>query len=362
VHRLHLLAALLHPEQLRAAVRPHRGGPSTRQALGGALRCGASVALAFALVAAAGRQDLAGYAALGSLASLYGRSAGYAWRARLIALVGAALAASVAVMAAVVALDAPTVVELAALTLLAAGATAGAAALRTGPPGATILVFAAGAGAAPATGGGDVLARTGTVLAGALVALVVCTAGGLRDRWRGRAPEPAPALRDVVRAGTAGGAALGPALTVAVAAAIASAVAVVAGWGHPAWAVMGAAAVLQGTHVRHMGVRALQRAAGTACGVAIALPLLGADLGFVGVAALVVVLQTVTELVVARHYGVAMLAITPMALLMTSLGAATDPAELALDRALDTAVGAVVGLVVAVAAARPEHVAPPVRV
>jgi hypothetical protein len=359
VHRLSLLAALLHPEQLRAAVRPHRGGPSTRQTLGGALRCGASVALAFVLVAAVGRQDLAGYAALGALASLYGRSSGYAWRVRLMAVVGAALAGSVAVMSALAAAGAPPVAELAALTLLAAGATAGAAALRTGPPGATILVFAAGAGAAPASDG-DVLARTATVLAGALVAVLVCNAGALPDRWRGLPLEPAPALRDVVRAGTAGGAALGPAVTVAVAAAIASAVAVLAGWGHPAWAVMGAAAVLQGTHVRHMGVRALQRAAGTACGVAIALPLLGADLGFVAVAALVVVLQTVTELVVARHYGVAMLTITPMALLMTSLGAAPDPAALALDRALDTAVGAVVGLVVAVAAARPEHVAPPV--
>lgn len=358
VHRLHLLAALLHPEQLRAAVRPHRGGPSTRQALGGALRCGASVALALVLVAAAGRQDLAGYAALGALASLYGRSSGYAWRVRLMALVGAALAASVAVMSALAAAGAPTVGGLAALTLLAAGATAGAAALRTGPPGATILVFAAGAGTAPAAGAGDVLARTATVLAGALVAVLVCNAGVLADRWRGRAVEPAPALRDVVRSGTAGGAALGPAITVAVAAALASTTAVLAGWGHPAWAVMGAAAVLQGTHVRHMGVRALQRAAGTACGVAIALPLLGADLGFVAVAALVVVLQTVTELVVARHYGVAMLTITPMALLMTSIGGTADPGALALDRALDTAVGAVVGLVVAVAAARPEHVAP----
>lgn len=362
VHRLSLLAALLHPEQLRAALRPHPlapGGPSTRQALGGALRCGTSVALAFLLVAAVGRHDLAGYAALGALASLYGRSSGYAWRVRLMAVVGAALAAAVAVMSALVAAGAPTVAELGALTLLAAGATAGAAALRTGPPGATILVFAAGAGAAPTTGAGDVLARTATVLAGALVAVLVCNAGAVVDRWRGRVAEPAPALRDVVRAGTAGGAALGPALTVAVAAALASTVAAVAGWGHPAWAVMGAAAVLQGTHVRHMGVRALQRAAGTACGVAIALPLLGADLGFVAVAALVVVLQTVTELVVARHYGVAMLTITPMALLMTSPGAVADPAALALDRALDTAVGALVGLVVAVAAARPEPVAVP---
>ncbi|VTR77622.1 FUSC family protein [Cellulomonas hominis] len=357
MHRLTLLAALLHPEQLRAALRPHGGGPSTRDALGGALRCGASVALALLVVAGAGRQDLAGYAAIGALASLYGRSAGYAWRVRLMAVVGAALTGTVALMSALA--DAPVVLGLAALTVVASAATAGAAALRTGPPAATIVVFAAGAGTAATSGAGDVAARAAAVATGLLVALLVCNAGAAVDLLRGRPVPPAPRVRDVVRAGTAGGAALDPAVTVAAAAAVASTVATWAGWGHPAWAVMGAAAVLQGTHVRHMGVRALQRAAGTACGALVALPLLGAHLDFVAVAVLVVVLQTVTELVVARHYGVAMLTITPMALLMTSIGGPLDPTALALDRALDTAVGAVVGLVVAVAAARPEHAVAP---
>ncbi|MCG7286009.1 FUSC family protein [Cellulomonas sp. ACRRI] len=358
MHRLSLAAALLHPSQLRAAVRPHRGGPSVRDQLGGALRCGASVALAFLAVAVIGRQDLAGYASLGALASLYGRSSGYAWRSRLMALVGAALTVAVAATSALAAAGTPVVAELALLTVLAAGATAGAVALRTGPPGATILVFAAGAGTAPVLGAGDVPARAAAVAGGALLACLVCNAGWVLDRRRSRPTEPAPRVRDVARAGTAGGAALAPTVSVAVAAALAGTVASAAGWGHPAWAVMGAAAVLQGAHVRHMGVRALQRAAGTAAGVAIALPLLGAHLPFWAVAALVVVLQTATELVVARHYGVAMLTITPMALLMTSLGAPLDPARLALDRALDTAAGALVGLVVAVLAARPEPAEP----
>jgi hypothetical protein len=49
-----------------------------------------------------------------------------------------------------------------------------------------------------------------------------------------------------------------------------------------------------------------------------------------------------------------MLTITPMALLMTSLGGSPDPTTLVLDRAVDTAVGALVGVLVAVAAARPD--------
>ena len=363
MHRLTLLAALVHPRQVRDAVRPPRGaGPSTRRLVDGAVRCGLSVTVALALVAATGRLDLAGYAALGALASLYGRADPAPWRARVGALAGAGLVAAVVVMSALQAADAPTVVVLAVLTLLAAGASAGTVALRTGPPGATILVFAAGAGSAPVTGGtSEVLLRGAAAVAGALVAWLVANAGSTLRRAREGSPRArgarTPAVRDVLRAGSADGAPLAAALRVGVAGAVAGAVATVAGWGHPAWAVMGAAAVLQGAHVRHMGVRALQRAAGTAVGAAIALPLLGADLPFVAVAALVVVLQTVTELVVARHYGAAMLTITPMALLMTSIGGAPDPAALAVDRALDTVLGAVVALVVAVAAARPEPAA-----
>jgi len=51
---------------------------------------------------------------------------------------------------------------------------------------------------------------------------------------------------------------------------------------------------------------------------------------------------------VGRHYGLAMLTITPMALLMTSLAHPADPSALALDRALDTVLGAVVGVLAVV--------------
>lgn len=55
-----------------------------------------------------------------------------------------------------------------------------------------------------------------------------------------------------------------------------------------------------------------------------------------------------TETIVGRHYGLAMLTITPMALLMTSLAHPADPAGLALDRALDTVLGAAVGVLAVV--------------
>lgn len=367
MHRLRLLLDLTRPAQLRSALRVNR----VTGTLGGALRCGASVALALAAVAAAGHQDLAGYAALGALASLYARDAGLRWRATLMGLAGASLTAAVAVTSAVVLLGAPMAVEVAALALLAGLATAATALLRTGPPAGTILVFAAGAGAVGilpvgSSAGTQIGLRAAATAVGAVVAVAVCCTGLLLRRGapsggkaRGGAAGPARrpdprGVRDALRSAPPLPSVLASATMVAVAGALAAAVATLVGRGHPAWAVMGATAVLQGAHVHHMGVRALQRAVGTACGVLVALPLLGADLGFVTTAVVVVALQVVTELVVARHYGLAMLTITPMALLMTSLGATPDPRMLVLDRAVDTAVGAVVGVLVAVAAARPD--------
>lgn len=343
--RLTLLRDLAHPDQFRAALRVNRMSGT----LGGAVRCGLTVTLSFLVVALTGHADLAGFAALGALASLYGRDEPYAWRWRLMTLAGGSLAAAILLCSVLAGLGAPTPVLLVAIGAIAALATAACALLRTGPPGGTIIVFAAGAGLAPATGdlGTAVVARTLTTLVGVVVALAVCNAGGLVDRGtRGTTPR----LRAFLRRDPA---VLGSALLVLCASVAAGAVASLAGWGHPAWAAMGATAVLHGRDVHHMGQRAIQRGLGTLGGALIAVPLLGARLPFWAVAMLVVVLQVVTEVVVGRHYGLAMLTITPMALLMTSIGGTAEPVTMAVDRALDTLVGALIGVAVAVIAARP---------
>jgi Fusaric acid resistance protein-like len=115
------------------------------------------------------------------------------------------------------------------------------------------------------------------------------------------------------------------------------------GWGHASWAAIGAAATLQGRHIHTTTPRALQRAAGTALGALLAWPLLEAHLSFWGILAVVVTLQVVTEIIVLRNYAAAMLTITPMALMMTSIGD-TSGGQLALDRALTTVLGAVIAV------------------
>ncbi|ANC30944.1 FUSC family protein [Isoptericola dokdonensis] len=352
---------------LREALRVHPS-PATAASVLAAVRCGAAVALALGLAAALGRQDLAGYAALGALASLYGRFEPYRRRAEVVALLGVVLTVAFTGVAALTTLGAPALGVLAAVALVAAGATVLCLLVRTGPPGGTIVVFAAAGGMAAGTSWADVGERGLAVAAGAAVAWLVAMSG-----W---AVRPGGALRRAVRRVTPGPTATTPpvadtttpvpsvrqtlretwrepgwrlgGIRVAAAALGAGVVAHLAGLAHPAWAQLGATATLQGSTTRHAVVRALQRAGGTAVGALLAWPLLAAHLGFAATCVVVVVLQVVTEIVVGRHYGLAMLTITPMALLMTSLAAPTDPGGAAAARALDTVLGAALGVLAVV--------------
>ncbi|MFF2270495.1 FUSC family protein [Cellulosimicrobium cellulans] len=429
---------VLDPAHLRDALRVSPADAT----LAAALRCGAAVALAIAVPGLLGRPDLAAFASLGALTSLYGRYDPYRRRAGLLATVGALMTGTIAAFTVLAAAGATTLVTTAAVALLAAGATAFCLLVRTGPPGATIVVFAAGAGLAGSPALMDLGPRVLAGASGALLAWLVCMAGALvrptaparlavrraadavaevaraasRDAdalpgvrppdatlpapaphgthaaraavrrarevladdasWRlprGAVPALSRELDEIERAldaalGAPREDAAAPVRTsltaqarsrvrgpwrlatarVGISGLVAGGIAAVAGLGHAAWATMGSTAVLQGESARHAVVRAIQRGAGTAAGALLAWPLLAAPLGFWGTAAVVVVLQTVTETIVGRHYGLAMLTITPMALLMTSLAHPAAPAALALDRALDTVLGAVVGVLAVV--------------
>ncbi|WP_280506631.1 FUSC family protein, partial [Nocardia farcinica] len=138
-------------------------------------------------------------------------------------------------------------------------------------------------------------------------------------------PTPLPprrSLRGTARAESAGPGWILATARVTIAGLVACVASAVAGLGHAAWAVMGSTATLQADTPRHAVVRAVQRAAGTVVGaLAIAWPLLAADLSFWQAACVVLVLQVATEIVIAVNYGLAQLLIAPMALLMTALGA-----------------------------------------
>jgi len=113
------------------------------------------------------------------------------------------------------------------------------------------------------------------------------------------------------------------------------------------WVIMGAGAVLQASHVRRLTViRTVQRVLGTVAGVtlfALLTWLQPSGLWLVGVLAL---LQFAIEVVVGRNYGLALIFITPLALVISAVAGTDDPLGLAHERIGDTLLGALIALVV----------------
>ena len=136
------------------------------------------------------------------------------------------------------------------------------------------------------------------------------------------------------------------ALRMAAASALAGWAAVVLGLEHPLWASMGAVAALQGLNYSVTVQRSIQRLVGNVLGAVVALALLSMPLGFWPAVAMVIVFQVLAELLVMTNYTLTTIVVTPMALIMTGLGAQLAPAA-AFTRVGDTLVGVVIGVLVA---------------
>jgi hypothetical protein len=91
-------------------------------------------------------------------------------------------------------------------------------------------------------------------------------------------------------------------------------------------------------HVRP--VRGAHGNLGTLLGLLTSALLLAPHLSPYATVLVVAGLQIVTELLVGRNYGLALLLITPMALLMGQLAAARPTGELLFDRGVETVIGA----------------------
>lgn len=116
------------------------------------------------------------------------------------------------------------------------------------------------------------------------------------------------------------------------------------------WVTVGCIAVLQGTTLRAVWNRQLQRVVGTAAGMLLSWALLSLPLTPWSVCALVMTLSFVIELIVVRHYALAALFITPLTILLAEsphLNSVEPELVNALIRArfLDTALGCAVGFI-----------------
>ena len=173
---------------------------------------------------------------------------------------------------------------------------------------------------------------------------------------------PAPTgFLAAARPGLASRAGVGRAVRMAAASALSGWAAVGLGLGHPLWASMGAVAALQGLDYSTTVQRSIQRLLGNVAGAALAIALLSLSPGFWPSVALVVAFQVLAELLVLKNYTLTTIAVTPMALLMTGLGAHLAP-DAAFSRVADTLVGVVAGVLVAavsISHADRAHLTPP---
>lgn len=318
-------------------VGPHRGDHRV------ALRAVLSVGIPLLVLLALGRLELSVYASFGAFAALYGRTDLPRPRVRMQATAGVILVAAMMVGTALSVVSTPAIASVAVVAALAAAVTLFAYRAQWHPPGALFAVFAAGATASfPATAATFV---TVLIVGGASVlwSLVVTCVFVLarRGSWRRRA-RTRPPIGSVAWEMTA---------TVGVAALLAGIAGALLVGTHWYWAMVGAVAAVGGAHVTARLIRGVQRLVGTLLGVLIAAGLLALDLPPWVVLIVAVALQAGAELFVGRNYGIAMLFITPLALLMVSLASPVAPEMLLRDRVIETVIGVAVGTVVAIVSA-----------
>jgi uncharacterized membrane protein YccC len=99
--------------------------------------------------------------------------------------------------------------------------------------------------------------------------------------------------------------------------------------------------------------RAVHRIVGTLAGVLFTAAILAPHLPVGALIVIIGLLQFATELVVGRNYALAVLFLTPLALIMGSLAQPVSISVLLHDRTIETVLGAAVGVVISLVAHRP---------
>lgn len=287
--------------------------------------------------AALGRATDGATAALGGLAFLYLPDASVARRAaRWMACAAALWACFVAGVAARV-LPGGTVL---APLLVAAAATAACRRAAVAPPGSVFFVMAAAIGVHVPAGASGLPAHAlafgaGIAWAGAVAAVYLRSTAATH-----RATPPVAADQPVQ---------WHEVLAVAAAIGTAGALAEALRLDRPYWATVSCVAVMQGSTLRAVWDRQLHRVLGTVAGLVLAWALLALPLSPLTRPLPVFVLAFATEVLIVRHYGLAVICVTPLAILMSEAAApmAATPGAVLRARLLDTMLGCAVGLLAA---------------
>lgn len=328
-------AAATNPLRAAFTFGPHAGAHRV------AARAGISVFAPLLILVLIGRAEWAPYAAFGGFTSLYGRRSGYAERTGMQAMAGVFLAISVVLGTTIALLPGRAWWAVPGAALVAVGGQIMSTAYQWHPPGAIFLVFGITV-CASIPGRADLVPIAATVaLLSAAFSMAVGRLGALR--------EPARRPKVVVPDADLAAALDDPLqriklLRLLVGILVAGSISTSLGGSHPSWAMVAVVATLSGPRRDTQIVRGVHRVVGTLAGVLVAWPLLETHPSPIAMVVLIMVLQMAAELLVGRNYAIALLAITPLALLMGQLAAPRPIGSVLTDRAAETALGALVAL------------------
>ncbi|WP_395245884.1 FUSC family protein [Agromyces sp. MMS24-K17] len=318
-----------------------------------AARAALAAAVPLAILLAVGRVEWAPYAAFGGMTAIFGRGEAYRGRLRTVTVAAVALVASVALGISVALAGAPVPLTAVALVVVLVAGTLTANVARLGPPTALFFVFAVLVCASVPTPADEAWVRLGIAVASAAFAWALTMSGWVLRRLAGRsgqapfkplrAPRPVrrAALRDpavwlVIGQQVAGGL-------------VAGALALAFGIGHPYWAVVSVVAVIPPAGAAHSLSRAWHRVLGTAVGVVVTGLILWPDPAAWVLVLVVAVAQFGAEVFVGRHYGTALVFITPLALVVAHLGQPVPVEALLVDRLVETVLGCAAGILAVLA-------------
>lgn len=320
-------------------------GPSRRDHVP-AVRIALAVGIPLVLLMLLGRPDLTIYAAFGAFTSIYARHEPLRQRLGHELQAGALVTVSVAIGALLSWFGAPEPLVLGITSVVAAIGAVLAAAWNLKPAGSVFFIFATGAigSLGPGAVAHPLLAIAIAADSAAFSVLLAWIWSLVGEGREGKSPPPAPVVR-LTRGQLAahGGRFL---VATGLAAVVALIVSQAAGLSHVYWAQVAAAAPIAApTHLARLQ-RGVHRMVGTLGGVGVTAFVLAFDLGPWQMLVLVILFQLLAELFVGRNYSLALLFITPLALLMTQLAHPVPAAPLLQARAVETVLGALCGMVV----------------
>lgn len=305
-----------------------------------AARAGVSVLVPLLVLLAIDRLDWSAYAAFGAFTSLYGRTRIGGSRLRMQATLGLLLTVLITLGVLVGSYDGRAWLAVPLAALVAAGASVASDVWQWHPPGALFPVFAFTACASVPSSPSD--AATAALVAGltAAFAVVLGSAGAWWGAARGRpAAAPTALVRGERRLRT-------HAVPCGLAVLAAGSLATAGGIGHPYWAMVSAVVPLAARTRSAQLIRGVHRVVGTGLGLLVAGVVLALEPAGLVLVLVVAALQVVAELLVGRNYALALVAITPLALLMVHLASPSPTRQLLVDRGVETVIGVAVGLLV----------------